>query len=152
MVATVENADPSGVPVRPPFLTLLRNQHLELVRRIDRIRVLAAHREHTPELRHELVGLRAATNHHLACEDNLFYAVLRHHRDPVVRQHIKEAQGLAVDTAPAFLRFCDRWVDDPRIAEWPLGFWLALERITNDVRLRIAREEREVYPFIERHA
>lgn len=151
MVATLDTTDGPAIRVRSLSIALLRQQHDELVRRVDRVRVLAAQREHSPGLRSELLALRAEVNHHLACEDNLFYAVLRHHHDAEVRRMIRTAHQTVAGTAPDFLRFCARWIDDEQITERPLGFWLALERITNDLRLRISREEQDIYPFIERH-
>lgn len=151
MVAEQDLTESSGVAVRSLSLIMLRQQHEELVQRVDRVRVLAVQREKAEGLRQELVALRAAVNHHLACEDNLFYAVLRHHHDAEVRRTIRTAHQTVATTAPAFLAFCARWLDGEQIPERPLGFWLALERITNDLRLRIAREEQDIYPFVERH-
>ncbi len=132
-------------------LAELRNEHAELVRIVKELATLID-RDTPPacldlfDVRRRLSGLLIA---HLKAEDWVLYPPLLESDDPeiaaVARQFVDERGGLA----QAFTVFIERWDALSIEADWS-RYQKEAQGIIEALSNRIARENRELYPLLER--
>ena len=134
-----------------PEMMQLRTDHIDL---LDICKLLAGEIErNTPPSSVDLFSLRKRLTTrliaHLKAEDWLLYPPLLESKDPqiaaVAREFVDEMGGLAA----AFNTYIEKW-DALRItSEWP-AYQAETRGIIEALRTRITRENRELYPLIEK--
>lgn len=150
-------AVPPADPVHPSggsaaaALAVLHRQHVEILSHIQKLRLMANLPDSGRSLHLVLLQLRASVCQHLACEDNLLYAVLRHHGEQRVRTLMTACSEEVRAQAAVFTAFTRRWLGPGQTREYPLGFCRDLERVTDALRQRIQHEEQQIFPFIIKH-
>ena len=132
-------------------LAELRNDHAELVTIVKQLEALIDRDSPPPSLelfdkRRKLSGLLIA---HLKAEDWVLYPPLLSSGDSQVaataKQFIDEMGGLA----EAYTQFTQRWVALSIESNWA-GYRVAAREIIDALTNRIVRENRELYPLLER--
>lgn len=132
-------------------LAELRNDHAELVTIVKQLEALIERDTPPPSVelfdkRRKLSGLLIA---HLKAEDWVLYPPLLSSSDPQVaataKQFIDEMGGLA----DAYTQFTQRWDALSIESDWA-GYRAAARAIIGALTNRIIRENRELYPLLER--
>lgn len=134
-----------------PQIMQLRTDHVDL---LDICKLLAGEIERdTPPSSVDLFVLRKRLTTrliaHLKAEDWLLYPPLLESSDPeiarIAREFVDEMGGLAA----AFNAYVEKW-DALRItSEWPV-YQVETRGIIDALQTRIVRENRELYPLLER--
>lgn len=129
----------------------LRDEHLRLMSTVRRLGTLIERKSAPPPLhvftlRHELSSTLIA---HLMVEDWDLYPLLFDSPDSDVaataRQFSEEMGGLAL----AYREHCEAWTANAIAGDWP-GYCVACRQILDTLIIRITRENRELYPLIEK--
>ncbi|MBA2920252.1 MULTISPECIES: hemerythrin domain-containing protein [Sphingomonas] len=132
-------------------LARLRDDHLTLGRLFRRLGDVIEQQDPPPqvelfELRRELVSTLLA---HLKLEDWALYPRLIGSADPTISatgQWFKDEMG---GLAPAFLAYSEKWNAGTIDADWA-GYCRDTRGILDALRNRLARENRELLPLLER--
>lgn len=104
------------------------------------------------EIRRSLAAFSGTLRVHAAMEEEALYPELLASPDPAVRGI---AEGLYRDLAGLYRRwdeFSERWKDTEAISQSTFSFRLDLARVLATLGRRMKREDRELYPLLDRHA
>lgn len=132
-------------------LAKLREEHAELIEIVRRLEKVIGQPSPPPQidlfnLRRELSSTLIA---HLKAEDWVLYPRLLASKDPKIagtaNAFIEEMGGLAA----AFAAYNDHWPAPAIHADWA-GYCEASRGIIDALTCRITRENRELYPLLER--
>lgn len=132
-------------------LAQLRREHADLVRIVGELQAMIDHS--TPPSSVELFGVRRKLSSlliaHLKAEDWVLYPPLLSSSDPEVaataRRFVDEMGGLA----QAYSVFNERWDALSIEADWD-GYRNAAQGIIEALTGRIIRENRDLYPLLDR--
>ena len=132
-------------------LAKLREEHAQLVAIVRRLGAIVE--QPVPPYRLDLFDLRRELNSvliaHLKAEDWILYPRLIESGDPQIaavgRAFSDEMGGLAA----AFAAYNDKWSADSIDQDWP-GYCSETSDIIDALTHRITRENRELYPLLER--
>ena len=132
-------------------LAQLRNEHAELIKIVDELKALVG--GDTPPAAVELFNVRRRLSGvliaHLKAEDWVLYPPLLTCDDPEIaataRQFVDEMGGLA----QAYSVFNERWDALSIESDWQ-GYRKAAGGIIEALTNRIVRENRDLYPLLER--
>lgn len=131
-------------------LDRLRDEHRDILRIVDRLRLLIAGSSPPPplhllSLRHQLSSTLIG---HLKAEDWLLYPPLLDSRDQHIaataRAFIEEMGGLGV----AYRAHCEQWNAVAIAADWA-GYCRDSRILLDALTTRVKRENRELYPLLE---
>ncbi len=128
----------------------LRDEHRDIMKIVDRLRLLIAASRPPPPLhllalRHELSSTLIG---HLKAEDWMLYPPLLDSHDPHIaataRAFIEEMGGLAI----AYRAHCEQWNAVAIAADWA-GYCRDSRRLLDALASRVSRENMELYPLLE---
>ena len=130
-------------------LPKLRDEHFRLMITVRRLGVLIERREpppslHLSSLRHELSSTLIA---HLEEEDSSLYPVLMASGDAQIQATARAFSDEMGGLADKYRDHVERWDAEAIAADWA-GFCSDCRRILGALTLRIARENRDLYPLI----
>jgi hemerythrin-like domain-containing protein len=133
---------------------VFRRQHREIqdvVRLIEGQLVLAATVPYSEDvIRGHLNALVGKLTVHLAMEDNALYPRVRDHGSLRLRKLAAELVADMGGIQARFREYLARWSAPERIAESNAEFIRETTDVLEAVKRRIAREEAELYPLVDR--
>ncbi len=133
-------------------LQILRAEHSDLIRLVARLRATIVRDAPPPvqDISPLLKELSATLIGHLRDEDLMLYPSLIGSDDPIVastaRAFNEQMGGLAAD----YRTYAARWTSAAIESDWR-GFCADSTAIVEALVQRILRENRELYPLLERH-
>ena len=129
-----------------------KQQHVAILRGIAEMRSLAhaGIAEHADEIAQRVVALSSVIKLHLAAEDGALYPAVRRAPDPALARLGRQFQDDMVIIAAAYFGFSRRWNTAAQVRADAEGFRADANVVLKQVFERMQREDREVYPAIER--
>lgn len=146
-------------------LLALREPYMATSREMERLRaehaaltalarvILAMVQDPAPLRPADLASARAALREtlvrHLKCEDWVLYPRLRASGEPELVRLTREFELEMGDLAADFTAYDDKWSATRVAADWA-GFRRETQIVFDLLKLRVEREERELYPLADR--
>ena len=132
-------------------LAKLRGEHVQLLKIARQLEELIAQPNPPPQI--QLFDLRSQFSStliaHLKAEDWLLYPLLLASPDGQIsstaHEFCEEMGGLAA----SYIEYCEKWNADAISADWA-GYCKDSRQLIDTLTIRITRENRELYPLLEK--
>jgi hypothetical protein len=129
----------------------LREEHAHLIAIIRRLGAMIA--KDSPPPSKELAALRRELSstliRHLKAEDWILYPKLFNSPDPVIAETALRFNTEMGGLAAAFMTYAEKWGSIAIEKDWP-GYCRETAAIAGVLTQRIARENQELYPLVEK--
>ena len=129
-----------------------RRQHVELLELMSSVEHLldpAKLATEAPQIRHSLSALFGKLAVHLAAEDGSLYPRCQKHADPQVRAIATKFAREMESAKPTVEAFAHKWTDHEIIAKGA-EFCSHAKHLFGILRDRIAREDKDFYPLVDK--